>query len=98
MARAFRFSAEVWIYPGETAWHFVSLPQDIADEIDDEPGPERRGFGSRRVEVTAGGTTWNTSIFPDRSRGTFLLPLKKDVRHREGIAVGDRVLITLVVE
>ena len=30
----FTFSGEVWIYLGEGAWYFVTLPNDLADEID----------------------------------------------------------------
>ena len=88
------FRAPVWRWQGEAAWHFVSLPEDVADEIEDSPA-ERRGFGSIRVRVRVGGSVWETSLFPDTSRGTFLLPLKKPVRAREGIDEGDTVTITL---
>lgn len=29
----YNFKSKVWIYPGKNAWHFVTLPKDIADEI-----------------------------------------------------------------
>jgi hypothetical protein len=60
----FEFASELWIYPGEGAWYFVTLPNDVADEIDDLVG-ERAGFGSVPVEVTIGASTWKTSLFPD---------------------------------
>lgn len=88
------FRAPLWRWEGDAAWHFVSLPEDVADEIEDSPA-ERRGFGSIRVLVTIGGSEWSTSLFPDTKRGTFLLPVKKQVRTREGIEEGDMVDVAL---
>jgi hypothetical protein len=70
-------------------WVFVSVPEDVSDEIRDLGGPPR-GFGSVRVEVTIGATTWRTSVFPNSDNpGTFSLPLKKAVRKAEGLEVGE---------
>lgn len=88
------FDAPLWRWKGDAAWHFVSLPEDVADEIEDSP-VERRGFGSVRVLVRLGSSTWSTSLFPDKSRGTFLLPVKKQVREREGLEDGNVVRVTL---
>ena len=62
---SFEFTADLWRHRGEAAWHFVTLPHDVADDIDEITTTTRRGFGSVRVEVTVGSSTWNTSIFPD---------------------------------
>lgn len=88
------FEAPLWRWQGEAAWHFVSLPEEIADEIEDSP-VDRRGFGSVRVEVRVGTSTWRTSVFPDKARGTFLLPIRKQVRDRERLAEGDVVAVRL---
>ena len=34
------FSAELWQYDGPSAWYFVSLPPDIADDIRAEFGAQ----------------------------------------------------------
>lgn len=60
-------------------------------------GSSRRGWGSVRVEATIGTTTWTTSVFPDAKTGSFLLPIKKEVRNAEGIGEGDRVRFTLTI-
>lgn len=82
------FEAEVWLWKSDAAWHFLTLPQDVADEIEDMP-ISRGGFGSLRVQVTIGSSSWGTSIFPGKELGSFLLPLKKPVRETEGLGVGD---------
>lgn len=95
MSATYSFTGEVYEYPGTGAWHFVNLPEAAADEIEDLTRDTRRGFGSVRVEVTIGKTTWQTSIFPDTKAGTYLLPVKKPVRRAEGLADGSKAKIKL---
>ena len=90
----FTFTSLLWRYPGENAWHFVALPPDLADDVRHMSGP-RKAFGSVRVEVTIGTTTWRTSLFPDAGRGTFLLPVKQAVRRAEGLEDDEAVTVTL---
>ena len=98
MARSrFSFTAEVWEHEGPAAWHFVSLPESLADEIESTLGHRAGGFGSLRVEVTIGETRWSTSIFPDRKRGTYVLPLKKEVRVAERLVAGAPAKVSVVV-
>lgn len=89
----FTFTAELWRWPARDAWHFVALPEDLADDIRATVPP--RGFGSVRVEATVGSSTWRTSVFPDASRHTYLLPVKQAVRRAEDIGDGDRVTVAL---
>ena len=91
------FTADLWRYAGDAAWYFVTLPHDIADDIDEITRDRRRGFGSVRVEVTVGSTTWRTSIFPDTASESFLLPVKQTVRRAEGLDAGSPVAALLVL-
>lgn len=93
----FTFEAELWEHDGSGAWHFISLPVVVADEIEDRYGSEAAGFGSLRVEVTIGSTSWATSLFPDSKRGTYLLPVKKAVRRAESLDSGSIAEVSLVV-
>ncbi len=93
----FEFTADLWRYTGEAAWYFVTLPHDVADDIDEITGDTRRGFGSVRVEVTVGSTTWRTSIFPDTKAASFVLPVKKAVRLAERLDDGSLVAARLVL-
>ncbi len=86
----YRFTAPLWPYPGEGSWYFVTVPEDISDEITDLTEGRRRGFGSVRVTVTVGTTTWQTSVFPSKT-GTYMLPIKKLVRTAEDLAEGGPV-------
>jgi len=77
--------SEVWLYPGMAGWHFVSLSKAQSEEIKKNYAAQKRGWGSLPVEVKLGKSTWRTSIFPDKRSGTYLLPLKSEIRKKEEI-------------
>lgn len=93
----FEFAAPLWRYPSADGWHFVSLPPEISADITEVTTGIRRGFGSVRVAVTVGATSWRTSIFPDSKTGAYLLPVKQAVRAAERLAVGDQVKARLQI-
>jgi len=79
-------------------WHFLSLPQKQATEIKKQFGGKAKGWGSLPVAVTLGKSTWRTSIFPDKRSNTYLLPLKAEVRKKEGIGAEDTVTFTIEIK
>jgi hypothetical protein len=97
MALELAFEAELWLHDGPSGWHFVTLPLPVADELRDR-APVGRGFGSHRVTASLGSTTWSTSVFPDARSGSFLLPVKQDVRRANQVEAGDVVGVVLRVE
>lgn len=93
----YRFGAEVWRHDGDAAWYFVTLPFEIADDIEERYGRTAAGFGSVRVHVRIGATEWSTSLFPDTKRRSYLLPVKKAVRTAEHLDDGTTCGIELEV-
>ena len=89
------FTAKLWEYPGKAGWTFVSVPADQSEDIRGVTEGLRHGFGSVKVSACIGDSRWSTSVFPDSSRGGFLLPVKKSIRLAEGVAAGDAVTVTL---
>jgi hypothetical protein len=94
----FHFSGDLWESTSAStgSWHFVTLPRGLAEDIISEAGPENP-FGSIRVCATIGATTWRTSLFPDRGRGSLLLPVKKQVRCIEDLADGSPCNVALSI-
>ena len=92
----YTFTAELYLWDARVdSWVFANLPEDIADEIEDAAPEPRRGFGAVRVEVTVGGSTWSTSVFPSKQDATFVLPVKRAILKAESLAVGETVKFSL---
>lgn len=90
--------SKVLIYPGMSGWRFLMLPKKEGAQIKERFGKHARNWGSLPVSVTIGKTTWSTSIFPDRKMGTYLLPLKAQIRKAEGLNDGDTVQFNLKIQ
>lgn len=98
MPPSYSFRGELWQYPEEAGWHFITLPVALAAELRDDAGPLRKGFGSVRVSASIAGHRWRTSLFPDSRRNSYLLPVRKDIRAAAGIVAGDEVDVELDLE
>ncbi|WP_062212157.1 DUF1905 domain-containing protein [Demequina oxidasica] len=96
MSATYEFNADLWRWDVQQGvWLFVTLPNEITDEIDEEYSGLRAGFGSVKVRVSIGKTTWETSVFPSKDQGGFILPIKKSVRKSEGLDEGSTASVRL---
>jgi hypothetical protein len=89
----FEFRGRLWRYTGKGAWHFVTLPADVADAI--RFFKPVKGFMPVAVSAQLGSTAWKTSVFPDSTSGSFLLAVKAEVRRTECIGHGDDVTVRI---
>jgi|JI8StandDraft_1071087.scaffolds.fasta_scaffold89831_3 hypothetical protein len=94
----FILRSEVWLYPGMAGWHFLSVPKNQSEEIKERFGGLKKGWGSLPVIATIKKTSWKTSIFPDKKSGTYLLPLKAEVRKKENIFAQDKISCTISIQ
>ena len=95
--KQYKARVKVWLYPGPGGWHFVTLPKNQSEQIKVRFAGHQVGWGSLPIAATIGATTWNTSLFPDKASGSFLVPIKADVRKKEGVAEGDSVTIAVEI-
>lgn len=86
----------VWEWEGKGAWHFITINKIQGQEIKNDWHWPKKGFGSIPVKVTLGTSTWQTSVFPEKG-GSYLLPLKKEIREKEGVKLGDSVTVKISV-
>lgn len=106
MTETYTVTTTMWIWnsnDGASAWHFLTISGQAADDIHAtalmrrmEGGP-KRGWGSLKVRAAIGDTQWDTSIFPDKASGGWLLPVKAAVRKAQGLVVGDAVTVTVAL-
>ncbi len=106
MTETHTVTATLWLWTSEKApasWHFLTIEGEAADAIHAlalmrrlESG-RRRGWGAMKVRAAIGDTAWETSIFPDKSSGGWMLPVKAAVRKAEGLVAGDTVQVCVTV-
>ena len=89
-----------WTTPSApAAWHFVTIDSAAGEALSATALMRRlegmsRGFGSLKVSVTIGESTFKTSVFPSKELG-WLLPIKASVRKAEGLIEGEAVELAL---
>ena len=106
MTETYVVTAQLWLWESDKAparWHFLSIDGEVAEAIHAlalmrrlESG-QKRGWGALKVHVTIGTTSWDTSVFPNKSSGGWLLPVKAAVRKAEVLVAGDEVQITVTL-
>jgi hypothetical protein len=95
--KSYRLRSKVLLYPGMSGWHFLIVPKKQSEEIKKNFGGSTRGWGSLPITATVGKTSWDSSIFPDRRAGAYLLPLKAAVRKKEDVFSGDEITFSLEI-
>ncbi len=94
----YKIETVVWLYPSMAGWHFVTIPEDVSEDINHQFEDMKRGWGSIPVKARIGKTTWETSIFPDKKSKGYLLPIKKAVRKSEKISADEKVTLVLEIK
>jgi hypothetical protein len=79
------FTATIFAWSGPAAWHFVTVPDDVAPRV-------THRWGRTPVTATVEGTTWETSVWREKS-GRTLLAIPKKVRGAKGD--GDSVVVSI---
>jgi hypothetical protein len=93
----FEFTAKIWIYSGKGAWHFVSLPLDMSKEIRDNSKDEEEGWGRLKVVAKIGNSQWDTAIWFDSKRMTYLLPIKAEIRKKESLETEMEIVVSVLI-
>lgn len=79
----------------KAVWYFIKLTGESSVKSHYAAMGRRGGFGSVKVRATVGDTSWETSVFPNRESGGFILPVKAVFRRAEALAEGDEVTLFL---
>jgi hypothetical protein len=87
-------TGKVWKWKADAGWHFFSIDKTTSKQVKETKNKSTASFGSVKVEVTLGNTTWQTSLFPHSKEGIYILPLKAKVRKIEDIQEGDEISLT----
>lgn len=84
----YQFNAEVWQYSPPGGWYFLTIPEELSNEIRDLFGREEEGWGRLKANAIIGKSEWRTSIWFDTKQKKYLLPLKAEIRKKENLISG----------
>lgn len=96
-------TGRLWRWTGGATngtWHFLTIDGAAGEALSGTAIMRKlegtaRGFGSLKVKARIGETEFSTSVFPSKSDGGWLLPVKAAVRKAEGVGEGDEVEVSL---
>lgn len=97
------YSGPLWRWTSaatSTSWYFVSIDGEAGEALRATALMRKleglgRGFGSLKVRARIGDTAFATSVFPNKTSGGWLLPVKAAVRKAETLGEGDTVTVEL---
>ena len=90
------FTGEVWFWRGPAPHHFLSVPDELCGGIEHASALITYGWGMVAVTARLGSSQWATSLWP--KDGGYIVPLRKDVRSREQVDLGDTVSVGLTID
>ncbi len=91
-----RVEGEIWYWRGPAPFHFVTVPPVESEMIHEIASVVTYGWGMIPASVTIGETTVTTALWP--KDGGYIVPIKKVLQDREGVAVDDVVELTLEID
>jgi hypothetical protein len=89
------FNGTIWYWRGPAPWYFVTVPAQECHDLNAMAGSVTYGWGMIPATIRIGSTEWETSLFP--KDGSYIVPIKANVRKAEHLEEGDTVTVRLVV-
>jgi hypothetical protein len=90
------FDGKIWFWRGPAPWYFVTVPEQECNTLKAISGLVTYGWGMIPVSVRIGKTVFKTSLWP--KDGSYIVPIKTNVRRAENIDEGDQVTIRLEID
>jgi hypothetical protein len=91
----FEITGTVIEWRGPAPFYFVPTPPEVTEEIELYKRELSYGWGVIPAKVTIGEVSITTSLFP--RQGSFLIPLKGEIRKPNQILVGNQVSLLLTL-
>lgn len=92
MRTPIKFSGIAKQFPMENGWAYLEIPNESLPPIMPDQGAK-----FTQIIATVGSTTWDSSILPI-GNGNKFITLKKEIREKEKIKIGDKVTIEFKIK
>ena len=83
MKISYSFTGKIWQHEApKGGWYFISLPVNMSQEIRENFRNQEEGWGRLKATAEIAGVKWETAIWYDTKKTTYLLPIKSDIRRK----------------
>ena len=89
------FTSELFYWRGPSPFHFFRVPEKEAAAISKIAAKVTYGWGVIPADITINDEVFYTALFP--KDGSYLVPLKKAIREKLKIELGDNVKIKVSI-
>ena len=94
----YNFNATIWLHSfAKGGWYFVSLPKEMSKEIRENLKWQEEGWGRLKATATVKGTTWETAIWFDSKKKTYLFPIKSAIRKAKHLEIDNIIEVMLEI-
>lgn len=93
----YTFSGKLWKSEGQGGWYFVSLPNDISKEIRENLKWQEEGWGRMKAIANVEHIEWETAIWFDKKKNTYLLPIKADIRKKVKFKLNQVLVLSISI-
>ncbi len=90
------FAGPLFEWRGPAPYHFLTVPDDEAEQILETAAAVTYGWGMIPVRGRIGETEFTTSLWP--KDGGYVVPIKDAVRRPEQLSLGDVVDVHLTID
>lgn len=98
MQISYSFSGKIWQYQSpKGGWYFISLPCDISKEIRENFKTQEEGWGRLKANAEIQGVKWETAIWYDSKKASYLLPIKSEIRKKAKLDLENTIEIKISI-
>ncbi|SDU81480.1 protein of unknown function [Microlunatus sagamiharensis] len=89
------FEGVLFEWRGPAPFHFVAVPEDVADDLREIAPLVSYGWGMVPARVSTGSSSWETALWP--KDGGYVVPVRDRFRRAERLEVGRPVTLRVEV-
>ena len=90
------FEGVLFEWRGPSPFHFVAVPEDVAEDLREVAPLVSYGWGMVPARVVVGSSTWETALWP--KDGGSVVPVRDRYRRAEGLELGEVVEVRLELD
>ncbi len=89
------YDAKMWQHASPGGWYFVSLPKKLSIEIREHLKWQEEGWGRMKAFAKIGEIIWETSIWFDTKKDTYILPIKAEIRKKSKLKIDQIIQMSI---